>query len=342
MVRRSVLVLLAIIIISMVTPNCTQTPDKAESTVTVHDVLSPDTIVLPVPAAYAGQAGTGIGFVREQNIYTDQFNRPQNAEFIIAEGEDLSIYLILTNGWDAPKTFLLAMLIDYQQASFALDRKEGMLHRITIPATQEANIPFTLQFDSLGSHDVIAVAFGDPDNLTTDIDYRMSFAANIASTRAEVIIGRTRTPAVTIPTLVTGIQVPGSVGFRGRVYFASAPTDGDTTHASERQMYVATAEAGTPFRFQIVCNNILEKPVTFALVTFLNFHQVTVTTGNVIYVHLNPGEEAIIDASVMLPEEPTVNQLQIVYPFDPFRSILYGEAYTPIVFNSPRIAIDTR
>jgi hypothetical protein len=61
-----------------------------------------------------------------------------------------------------------------------------------------------------------------------------------------------------------------------------------------------------------------------------------------VLLNLNVREEKILDTEIALSTKPEVDQLQIIYVFDPYKSILNNEVRAPYVFNSPRIAIEVR
>ena len=79
----------------------------------------------------------------------------------------------------------------------------------------------------------------------------------------------------------------------------------------------------------------------YALMMFYNFHQVPIQNQDVTVVRLEPGEEIVIPTSQQLVSEPGVNQLQVVYIFDPYRSILNKEVRAAFVLSDFRIAVDT-
>jgi hypothetical protein len=309
--------------------------------VIIHDILSYNASIKEVPSEVKGRYGKGIGFARPEDKDSAPIGRPQTEEFHLQKGQDFSLYLILSNAMNDSRTFLTSMILDFQQVEFKLDGKSGLLHQIVVPANTEINIPLDLKVDRPGFHELFAVIFDDPNNLTLDNAFRLDLAGWIVARRTQIIVEENQTPSGLVQPIITGTPIPSETTFKGRVYFATENTD-ESIDVSQRQLYVGKANAGKAYDFQMVCNNTEDQPVTFALVPFLNFHQVEVSGKKQFFVYLNPNEEAVIHQEVLMPENPTVNQFQMVYLFDPYKSVLHGDVYAPFIFGSPRIAIDTR
>ena len=72
---------------------------------------------------------------------------------------------------------------------------------------------------------------------------------------------------------------------------------------------------------------------------FIDYHLAKINNFDILLINFNPNEEAVLDVAVLL-KEPALHQLQMVYLFDPYKSVINEEVYTSIVFGSPRIAIN--
>ncbi|GAB4483953.1 MAG: hypothetical protein OHK0031_07750 [Anaerolineales bacterium] len=165
--------------------------------------------------------------------------------------------------------------------------------------------------------------------------------------RARIIAGNDTKIALQLPAAIRGNPAPDGATLSLRVAFATFPSffDGPNTHPSDpkRQLYVAHGEAGEPFKFQLWASNLNgEEGSDYALVMFKNFHQVPINDQEMVLLNLMPGEEKILDAEIGLSSKPGVDQLQIIYVFDPYKSVLNEDVRAPYVFNSPRIAIEVR
>ena len=111
-----------------------------------------------------------VGWVRPEDRNTPIDQLPQNIELRIAEGEPLSLDLVLFTGQDA--TFLVTLLVDYKQTPFRLDGKTGLLHEYDVEAGKELYIPIQVDIDGAGAHDLTLVAFRDPYQRPMDHDFR--------------------------------------------------------------------------------------------------------------------------------------------------------------------------
>jgi hypothetical protein len=245
------------------------------------------------------------------------------------------------NGGQESKTFLITTIADYQQVRFDLDEKSGLLHEITVPPKTDMELPFRVNVEGKGAHDIQVVAFDYPYNRALDQRFRMNLGGYVASRRAMVIVGEDERPVRILAPTITGTPAAANVTFRPYISFASAETI-EGTHASERQLYVGEAHPGESYRFQVLLNSRNNEPATYVMIPFLDFHQVEMNGQSIIVAYLESEQEATIDVEVTLPEQPGVYQFQMMWLLDPYLSILRQEVFTPFVFGSPRIAIDTR
>jgi hypothetical protein len=323
-------------------------PDKNVETfvngienVVVHSDYSKAVSFKEIPSKLQGQSGHGLGFVRVEDRDIDPFDRPQTEEFRLIASNTFAPFLVLVNGDQESKTFLITTILDYQQVRFELDEMEGLLHEITVPPETDMELPFTVNVEGKGTHDIQVVAFDYPYNRTLDEDFRMNLYGHIASRRATIIIGEDETPVRSLQPTITGIPAAPDVTFKPYICFASA-VNTEETHASERQLYVDEALNGELYQFQILLNSRNNKPATYVMIPFLDFHQVEINGQDIIIAYLESKQEATINVEVTLPEEPGIHQFQIIWLLDPYLSILREEVLTPFVFGSPRIAIVTR
>jgi hypothetical protein len=281
--------------------------------------------------------GVGIGFVRPGHRDIPPLERPQTEEFRLAEGEPFVPFLILHA--KEQTTFLVTVLLDYRQVPFELDGRYGLLHEVTIPPNLDVELPMRVDIEGWGAHDLIVVAFADPHNHSMDPDYRDTMAQRFVGRRAVIVVGSPEEPARHLTPDVTGSPPPPGVTFGLRVAFATA----SETHPAidpEQQMFLAEGQRNKKFPYRIwVSNYHGQAAVNYALTLFLDFHQIKLNGKDVLNVHLEAGHEVLIDTELILPAEPGVHELQIVYVMDPYRSILRDEVTAPFVFGSPRLGI---
>ncbi len=309
--------------------------------VVMHTGLSEDVSIKEAPAQMRGQNTGGIGYVRPEDKDSSPIGRPQNDEFRLKQGEEFSAYMIVLNCWNDTRTFMISILLDYEQTRFPLDGKDALLHKIAVPGNTEVDMPLKLSVEESGAHDLIGVLFEDPDNVTLDNSFRLDLYGHANARRTQIIVGDNQEPAGEAVPLTTGVSIPSDAKFRARLYFASSET-GDGLDVSQRQLYTDNAVAGGTYEFEMVCNNVEDRAATYAMVPFLNFRQVDVSGQDRFFAYLGPNEEAAIHQRLSLPEQPGVNQFQVVWLFDPYKSVLQHEVLAPFVLGSPRIAIDTR
>lgn len=310
--------------------------------VVVHSELSSNIVYKEIPIeSKQRNMQRGIGFVRAEDIDTYQYQRPQNDEFRLKNNEKFAPYLILGNGLQESVVVLVTAIVDYKQVNFKLDGKEGLLHEVTLSPDCEINLPFELDVSGSGAHDIQVVAFYDPYNKTTDINYHMSFNTHALGDRTVVIVGEEDIPVRTLPATIKGTPIPSDANFDMEISFAYLPDDG--TRASDRQLYIVEATAGSTYSFQMYNSNYgKNRSVIQAMIPFLDYHQIQVNGSDIIVAELAPGEEALTNIDLQMADEPDVHQFQLIYLFDPYKSELRMETFDPFVIGSFRIAIDAK
>ncbi|MCA9937846.1 MAG: hypothetical protein KC418_04345 [Anaerolineales bacterium] len=304
--------------------------------VVVHGELSDMSRLAPEWSPTRGQA---IGYVWPEERHLPPDERSQTSEINLSVGEAFDPYLILKS--EKEETFLITMLVDFEQVAFELDGQKGLLHEVVVPPGSDLEIPIELDIPQPGIHEVIVFAFVDPYNGTLDHQYRMSTANKGVGRRAIVLVGDSNELGRQLPAPLHGELVPDGIDLGLNAAFATYTTREDV-HPSKRQLYVTEAKPGETFNYHLWVSNLQgEMGADYALMMFYNFHQVPIQNQDVTVVRLEPGEEIVIPTSQQLVSEPGVNQLQVVYIFDPYRSILNKEVRAAFVLSDFRIAVDT-
>jgi len=334
------LLILAVILVSLIYFTKGEQPkvDSAFiSDVVVHNNLSSQARIGP---QWIIPKGIGIGFVSfaERDIPPDL--RSQTEELHLEEKKGFETLLILQS--PKPTVVLVTVLIDYKQVVFELDGQMGLLHEVNITPEGDLEIPIKIQVDTPGIHDLIVIAFADPYNNSVDPIFRSSLDSDLIGRRAQLLVGENRNISSQLPEPIKGTKIPKKVTLSLGVAFATFQSN-EISHPSDldRQLYVAKGKAGDLFKFQVWASNLNgEKGSDYALVMFKNYHQVSIQTQLPTIIDLQPNEEAVINTEVALSETPGVDQIQVIYIFDPFKSILREEVRTSHVFNSPRLAVE--
>ncbi|GAB4581624.1 MAG: hypothetical protein Fur0022_43730 [Anaerolineales bacterium] len=307
-----------------------------------HDDFSKNVIMHDIPEGMSGQRG--IGFVRSEDINIPPFNRPQTEEFILAIGESFSPYLIIVNNTETPMPVLVSAILNYTQVEFALDSKLGLLHSLVIPAKTEINLPLDVSIHGTGFHDFFIVAFSEPGYHPTSKNERYATGRLSAFGKRTVIkIGDNTGLARDISVDFIGSPIiphPGAA----IVDLAFVNTaKNDSSHPAYHQFSIANVSKGEPFKFQVLVENTeIERSVPIAVMLFLDFHQVPILEKDVIVTLLDIGQEVVVNASVDLPAEEGIHEMQIIYIFDPYKSILHDEVAYPFVFDSLRVGLIAR
>ena len=316
--------------VTTVTPRIPQVADVIR-----HTVNSKQTHI-----SSAGQqlsSGIGIGFIWPEEDKLPPSERSQTEEIRLEKGSSFTPHLILQAG--QPTTFLVSVLLDYHQVEFELDGQRGLLHEVGVEPVGDLEMPIKIDIVGNGAHDLVIIGFADPYNPSVDVNYRSSMDQRLVGRRAVIIVGEDERPTRQMPASIRGTQVPEDIQLNLGVGFATAPGRSNA-HPSERQMYVTQGSPEQQFDYQIWTSNLgATRTVEYALVSFLDFHQIPVKQQQVLSLLLNPNEEAVVDNAINFPQTIGTHQMQIVYVVDPYRSIHRKEVATSFVMASPRIAL---
>lgn len=285
--------------------------------------------------------GIGIGFVWPEERDTPPENRSQTEEINLGDKKFFEPLLILVASQKT--TVLVSVVLDYKQIPFELDGKAGLLHEVNVLPGGDLEIPIRVPISSPGIHDLIVIAFADPYNGSLDPKFRSSLDIDMVGRRTQIISLGESKPATQGIDVIQGKPVPKNVILGLGVAFATRPKNDEKTHPSDLQLYVTKGKMGETYQFNIWASNLDgEMASEYALLMFKNFHQININDQNVMLIDLNPNEEAIVDTEIRLSDKAGIDQVQIVYIFDPYKSILQEDVRAPFVFNSPRLAIAVR
>lgn len=279
----------------------------------------------------------GIGFVRPEDRTVPPDQLPQNDELHLQSGQLLRLDLVVTTA--QASDFLVTTLLDYRQVPFSLDGQYGLLHWIHVEAGQDPYIPLELQVQGVGAHDLMVVGFKNPYSRPWDENARdLPMGCLVYGRRSVVIVGSANDPIREIFPDVFGSTPPSEVDFGIRVMFADIPTSVfDARHVSQRQMRTTTyREAGGEFAYDLWLSNfnLPDDNVNYGLVRFFDFHQIDFRGKDLFVAHFDGRQETTVRDSLKLPSQAGVHELQIVYVFDPYKSVLRNETLAPFVFSS--------
>ncbi len=283
--------------------------------------------------------GAGLGFVWPEHRHLPPLQRPQTEEIFLSPGQPFAPYLILHVG--QPITVLVTAILDYQQIPFELNGKYGALHLIPLLPGGDVELPMRIDVPGEGLHDLIVIAFLDPLDFSTDPVERLSMYARLVGRRARIRVGPSNRPAREMGPILHGAPVPRGVTLSLGVALVRPPRwPWDHPSRPGGQLTVVDGKAGQPLPVAIWASNLRgEKGADYAMLLFFNFRQIPFRGLQAWTIHLDPDTEAILTGEVVLPSTPGIYQMQVVYVFDPYRSIREREVRAPFVFGSQRIAI---
>lgn len=286
-------------------------------------------------------SGVGVGFTwpEEKDLPPEQ--RSQTEEVKLNSGESFHPLLLLHSPQKI--TLLISVLLDYKQVEFTLNDKKGLLHEIVVKPNGDLEIPMNVEIQQPGQHDLLVIAFYDPWNYILDPVARSEQGLTVGGRRAVIYSGETNTNLQNLPQSMEGNPVPANISINLGVAFAEEQNFQSTnSHPSERQLYVGNAKSGQAYRYQVWVSNLQQKRAAdILMVQFQNYHQIPIQNQTFALVHLKNDEELFFSESVIPTGNPQVDLLQIVYIYDPYKSILKEEVLAPFVFGSPRLAINS-
>ncbi|MCO7224048.1 hypothetical protein [Pleionea sp. CnH1-48] len=302
-----------------------------------HSQFSPNVRIGP---EWKKPRGVGIGFLKpsERNIVPEY--RSQTTEIVVEQNKLFNPLLILHS--KQPTTVLITALLNYQQTSFTLDNREGLLHEVTIQPGGDYEIPISLNINHCGYHDLIIAAFIDPYNSSMDNHYRASRSGRVAGRRTVIHKRGCDTINNNLPATLKGSPVPKDIRLNLNANFAKVSIDEHPSQLNQ-QLYTDTLSSGSPYQLRSWVSNLNGRSASdYALMFFHNYRQIKIKKRSALKFHLHPDEEF---TSLLSTEEALtqgIHQLQTIHVFDPYRSILEGEVRAAFVFSSPRIAIQAR
>lgn len=313
-----------------------QKPALHIENVVIHNEFSEQVRSTKVLDSMWGQRG--VGLVRDEHRHLPRLERPQNREFHLGPNKPFAPYLLLSNNTDNPQIHLISAVVDYRQISFTLDRKEGMLHEVSVPPGTELEIPVSLAIAGEGMHDVLFLEMSRPYNATLDIDERMSTVNETFGTRAIVFVGNEEAPARSLDYLTNSASaIPKGIEYNPPIHFAEASLQTEI-HPAKRQLYVAQTPPGETYSFQVRITNESKRPVEYLFIPLFNYRQVSVNGKDVWAVRLGAKEEIVVDVALPLPEEEGIHLFEMVYIYDPYRSLLQERVQSPFIKSSERLA----
>ncbi len=287
----------------------------------------------------------GMGLIRPEDNDTLPKDLPQNDEFNATSTQPFQLTLIINAAQNT--TFLVTTLLDYKQVEFKLDGESGLLHEVQFSGNGDLYLPYELLIPEPGAHDLIVMAFVNPFNRPIDGVIRETpMNCLTAGTRSVIIVDNNYKPINSAKPNILGTSPPPEIDFGMRVLFADLPqTPSDLSHPSQRQMKMSeTSHEGEEFKYELWLSNynMPDDMVDYALMRFFDYHQIDFKGEDMYIVHFDGREEAIVEDSVMMPNENGIHEIQIIYVFDPYKSLLRNEVLSRFVFSSSCLGVSVK
>lgn len=324
--------------------------------IVIHESLSEN---VGVRKSYSHDSGFGMSMATVRSDSTsaspldepDEYEMNSGKEFRLELGEDFAPYIQFGLHGPSETYALFMVLVDYEQVEFTLDGMTGLLHEIRMPRGTELLIPINIGPLSSGTHDVEIIFFGDPYSGYDQIGvsplletlYHDDLRINAMSQRKMVIVDGNDQPARKLKAkYFGGVPLPSEFGSGLLASFAK-PGDGHPMDM-ESQLRDDVADAGSEYRFRTwTTRHETYGSGSQAMMMFVDYHLVPVNGDELLLVELGAGEEAIIDTSVVLPDDPGIHQMFAFVALDPYTPFAGEKARQPWSDTSGlKLAIDVR
>jgi hypothetical protein len=119
-----------------------------------------------------GQGSRGVGFLRPEQRDIHPQNRDPVTKFQ-TNRHLFEVELLLSSYKEADSTALVSLFVNYEQVSFSLDGKSGLLHHVVLESNQELEIPLSVPLQNEGWHDLFVAVFYSPEAHPTDAELRL-------------------------------------------------------------------------------------------------------------------------------------------------------------------------
>ncbi len=279
--------------------------------------------------------GLGVGFMRPSDKDVHPSQRLSTHKFIIQSGQPFATFLILSVGGalDETQPLLVSLFLDYEQVSFSLDGKWGVLHYLEVNPGGDMEIPIEVNIESPGWHDLFVVVFLGPDYHPTDPQSRAP-SLNIGGRRTVVCVENCIISNHVLPEPLVG---KGDRAERLHVNaFALLPGDAP---AADRLLSSTNATSGSVIGLQLWARNTRERLKRYIVLPLLNFKQTSFADDQILYLHMPSRSELFVEGRVQLPQQESVNEFQFITIFDPYVSL--DVVSDPFVQSEIRSAIIT-
>lgn len=277
--------------------------------------------------------GLGVGFVLPEFREVHPYQRPQNAEFHIRQGESFATLLILSTGYSMPYPVLISVFLDYQQVRFTLDGQQGLLHYLEIEPGVDMEIPIEVSIPTIGRHDLVVVMFPEPDHHPTDLDERLPSSGRSGGKRAMVCVEDCTLASASLPIALVGTETSSVKGLPNAFLLSPDPD----RPPGQRLFMSTTVSSGEVIPLELWAGNAGDSAKEYVVLPVLDYRQIAFAGSRVLHLNMPPGSELFLTGEIKAPDEAGVHELQLIYLFDPYR--LPDEISDPFVMSLMHSAI---
>jgi len=196
---------------------------------------------------------------------------------------EANAFLLVRNAWKKPHSLRIVFLIDFQQASVTKSEQRTLFYDFPIMEPQEdRTIEFTLPALSRGFHQLSTLFVTDPDNVSTDTEYRYLQQHSFSEQRYDLWVDTEARPKEVMT--FESAELGRAAGSRmGGVEFVVSPDDKENKpltsltlkpgeeHCLNLRLYNAKSEVNAPYtgpvplRIAVFWNDKMEQVLDYDL-----------------------------------------------------------------------------
>lgn len=230
-------------------------------------------------------------------------------------------YLFISNQMAENNSYLIFCLMDYNQTPFSCDSDErGALHRVMFRPYEERFVRYSLDPPGKGVHDFEIFALLNTDQHSLDTSFRLSTDFSyLGSKRLNLFVEDETFPEIRYTNFsslfarVCGPDYPINDG----ILLTEEP-------GSTKGWFTEDAEAGDVLHYWINLAADKRYPVSFAVITFVDYIQVPLqadTPEMVWFGNLSAGEKISVPGSIVVPSDEGVHELMAIHIPVPYQRL---------------------
>jgi hypothetical protein len=238
-----------------------------------------------------------------------------NLTQFLKENESFKGYLEVENAMYTSNQYLLFILVDYLMVPFYVEGQKGLTHLVNLNPMEDSFYSFKLNHLPAGTHDIVVGAFLNPYKHSLDTDFRLDTDfAMMGRIRLNVIVGSGSYP---FPELRSPDIFCNKSDTLEGLMLTKEP-------CSPKGWFTENVTRGQKLHYYINIGNFEENQRAFGVIQFLDYKQIPLEYNSSEYVYyglLKEGNKTSIPASVIVPDNPGVHELLVVWFTEPFENV---------------------